>query len=133
MYFCPKCNNTYVVSQNITTKTRTDESPSETNQDITKIPKVIFKCSNCMNIEYIKPGTLIASRTNEKANSDYVDETQYKDMIYDCTLPCTRNYICPNDKCASHKDFSKREAIWFRPSKYNYNIKYVCKECRSYW
>jgi hypothetical protein len=91
-----------------------------------------FICKNCGTYEQITQGTLVMSKLSTEGNHDFIDNTNYKNMIHVKTLPITRNYICPNDKCASHKDHEKREAVFFRMGT-QYRIRYVCKTCQISW
>jgi len=91
-----------------------------------------FICKNCGTSEQISQGTLVLSKLSTEGNHDFIDNTNYKNMIHVKTLPITRNYICPNDKCISHKDNEKREAVFFRIGT-QYRIRYVCKACQISW
>ena len=91
-----------------------------------------FKCINCGYIVPIEEDTLIIRRTNEE-NTGNINETKYADMINDVTLPHTRNYICPNKTCISYKAHNLRDAIWFKPDRNSYMIKYVCTACKTVW
>lgn len=91
-----------------------------------------FKCTNCGYIIPIQDDTLILRRTNEEHTEDTV-ATKYSDMIHDVTLPHTRNYICPNKSCKSHTEYNLRDAVWFKPDRNSYMIKYVCTTCKTVW
>jgi hypothetical protein len=86
-----------------------------------------FVCANCSFTRKIEPGTLIFSRTSTAINYGVDD---YDDMENILTLPITRNYICPNDKCPSHEDYNKKEAVFFRVNN-TYAVKYVCITCKT--
>jgi predicted RNA-binding Zn-ribbon protein involved in translation (DUF1610 family) len=85
-----------------------------------------FICTNCGHARTIENGTLIFSRKSENITQSY-DIGDYSDLKYSNILPRTRNYICINDKCDSHTDMKKKEAIFFRVG--GYNVKYVCLAC----
>jgi len=91
-----------------------------------------FICKNCGTYEPITQGTLVMSKLSTEGDHDFIDNTNYKNMIHVKTLPITRNYICPNDKCLSHKDHEKREAVFFRMGT-QYRVRYVCKTCQISW
>ena len=59
--------------------------------------------------------------------------SKYKNMIHDKTLPHTRDYVCKNKDCSSHKDPSKRDAVWFRPIATSYSTYYGCTACATIW
>lgn len=88
-----------------------------------------FICNNCGYIKQIEPKTQIFSRTSTMISQSY-DINEYKDMLYSDILPRTRKYICPNEKCESHKDPTKKEAIFFRLNN-SYKIKYICTACKT--
>ena len=91
-----------------------------------------FVCKNCAFFEPIENGTLITSRISANESREYTDYTNYKNLTHIKTLPLTRHYVCPNDKCASHKDNNKREAVFYRLDG-TYRVRYICKECYSSW
>lgn len=102
------------------------------NKQDKKSEMYYFKCTNCGYIVPIEENTLIIRRTNEE-NTGNINQTKYADMINDVTLPHTRNYICPNKSCKSLTDHSLRDAIWFKPDRNSYMIKYVCTACKTVW
>ena len=91
-------------------------------------------CKNCSHFERLIGRTLVLSRMNIEASmSDVIDLSKYKYMIHDKTLPHTRDYICKNDKCESHKNHEKRNAVWFRPHMNSYSTYYGCVTCTTVW
>jgi hypothetical protein len=91
-------------------------------------------CKNCSHFERLIGRTLVLSRMNIEASmSDVIDLSKYKYMIHDKTLPHTRDYICKNDKCESHKNHEKRNAVWFRPHMNSYSTYYGCVTCSTVW
>jgi DNA-directed RNA polymerase subunit M/transcription elongation factor TFIIS len=91
-------------------------------------------CKNCSYFERLVGRNLVLSRMNSGASvSGIIDLSKYKYMINDKTLPHTRNYICKNDKCESHKNFEKRNAVWFRPILNSYSTYYGCITCGEIW
>jgi hypothetical protein len=91
--------------------------------------KVYFECNNCGYFTEMQPGTKIFSRTSSEI-SQTVGYSNYEAMLNSSILPRTRNYKCPNNNCESHKDASKREAVFFRLNN-TYKIKYVCSACKT--
>lgn len=138
MFFCPNCNNSLSITQSqIESKSNIESNNNNSESEsagLTTSNKAFFKCLNCGYTREVEQGTLILSRVSEKSGPDnIIDQNKYKDMIYDMTLPHTRNYICPNKECKSQQDYSSREAVWFKPNKYVYNIVYICKACQTIW
>ena len=88
-----------------------------------------FVCSSCGYSIEIKDGTKIFSRTADDLSQSYATGN-YKNMLHSKILPHTRKYICPNDKCESHKDNTKREAVFFRKNN-SYNVVTICKSCEA--
>lgn len=88
-----------------------------------------YICRKCKNFKEIPAGSIIYSKTyNSSASADTHD---YSFDAYDPSLALTRNYICKNEKCGTHKDPIKKEAVITRNNKYQ--IVYICKECKTYW
>lgn len=91
-------------------------------------------CKNCSYYEKLVGKTLVLSRMNLGSSiSGIQDLSKYKYMIYDKTLPHTRDYVCKNEKCLSHKDLTKRDAVWFRPQSNSYSTCYACVACSMVW
>lgn len=88
-----------------------------------------FVCKNCGFAKKIKPNTLIFSRSSDNVSrsNSIID---YSDMVHNNTLPITRKYLCPNDKCISHKNPEKKEAVFFRINN-TYEVRYICKLCNT--
>lgn len=92
--------------------------------------KIYFHCTNCGFQEKIKPQTLLFSNVIDKI--DQVLDEDLSHLLDDNTLPRTFDYVCKNKNCPSHKDPSKREALFFRHGK-TYMLTYLCVECKNYW
>lgn len=156
MFFCSECNNLYEISKNPLSKAQSetpkdvsessDESEkseeseeSEEEKDSYKTEnktggdvvekKLYFVCKSCGNSEEIEKNTMIIKRKNKFSEEE---EEVNTDIIYDSFYFCTRDYICINKNCASHKDYSKREAVFKRVND-SMKLIYVCKECKAYW
>lgn len=87
-----------------------------------------FICTNCGHARKIENGTLIFSRKSDNITQSY-NIGDYSDLKHSNILPRTRNYICTNDQCESHKNTTKKEAIFFRVG--GYNIKHLCICCET--
>ena len=102
------------------------------NIDDTKLAYQV--CKNCLYNEKLTKRTLILSRMNLNTSaSSNKSLSKYKNMIHDKTLPHTRDYVCKNKDCSSHKDPSKRDAVWFRPIATSYSTYYGCTACSTVW
>ena len=149
MFFCPNCNNSLSITQNLggnaqnlsetpdtlsTSEDLQQNNDNNNNNNVNLSDKAVFKCSNCGYMKEIEPGTLILSRAGQKSSVEFLsDRFKYSEMVHDLTLPHTRNFICPNKICKSHNDSSIREAVFFKPNKSSYNIVSVGKVCQAVW
>ena len=89
-----------------------------------------FICNNCQFVTKLENGTKVYE-VSMKAK--YTQNENLENKINDFTLPRTKDYICPNKKCASHKNTSDKEAIFYRAYKNSYNLRYVCGICETSW
>lgn len=147
MFFCPNCNNSFLITQQENTLNNVNENPNTVSSSevsvekpklvtgINTVNKAVFKCTNCGFIQEITPGTMVLRRTAAKLATvnNTEDYNKYKEMLNDSTLPHTRNYLCPNEKCSSYKDDALREAVFFKPNRHDYRIIYICKACETVW
>ena len=91
-----------------------------------------YVCKNCMYARSIDSGTLIASKMSLGIGGGYTNFDKFKNMIYNKTSPRTKNYICIDEKCVSHKDNTKREAVFYRMGD-GLQVWYTCVACQNYW
>lgn len=138
MPFCPNCNNSFAIIRRQDIKVEENAPDAAKTSEVKPIKlgthvKAYYKCVNCGFVTEIQPRELILSKAPEKATSEFYEYTKYAGMVNDVTLPCSRNYVCPNDNCPSHKDHSKREKVWFRPSRNSCGIKNICRACHVVW
>jgi hypothetical protein len=92
-----------------------------------------YVCSNCTYSKAIDSGSIIMSKTGVgNSIESYINYDKLKNKIYNKVLPITKNFICINDKCESHKDPKKREAVFYRIGK-SLQAWYTCKSCQKYW
>ena len=89
-----------------------------------------FICNNCQFVTKLEEGTKVYEVS---INSQYLENDIIENKFFDLTLPRTKDYICPNKKCESHKKLLEKEAIFYRPFKNSYNLKYVCGLCMTSW
>ena len=122
MTFCPKCDFLLDITNIIPENTKIKNDSKN---------KIYLVCNNCNYIDNLPPKTVIFKDSiSEKSSEDL----RILDLrINDKTLPRTKDYICPNAKCASHKNDSNKEAIFFRPIENSYTLKYLCTICKTSW
>jgi hypothetical protein len=96
---------------------------------------IIYNCVNCGFKKELKPNTILFSESTNKLLKNKDSEKINILKSLDSTYPRTRNYICQNKNCKTHqKNYEKnREAIFFRLNSSNYDIKYLCCECKNSW
>jgi len=92
-----------------------------------------YVCSNCTYSKGIESGSIIMSKNGISNTLElYINYDKLKNKIYSKVLPITKNFICINDKCESHKDPKKREAVFYRIGR-SLQVWYTCKACQKYW
>ena len=87
----------------------------------------MFECTNCGYLKKIDAGTRVFSKSAKSVSQSYT-VADYKSTVHSDILPRTRRYVCPNDKCVSHKDITKRKAVFMRRNNSNI-VRYVCTAC----
>jgi DNA-directed RNA polymerase subunit M/transcription elongation factor TFIIS len=117
-----------------------DATKEDANKRITKLMKkigtsegAIYICKNCGYTKPIKGRQLIMSKIGKSYSAvTHLTPDKIRIMINDKTLPHTRGYVCTNDKCISHTDIEKRDAVFFRfPN--SLQVWYICTACMNYW
>ena len=91
----------------------------------------MFSCNNCGWSKVIKNSTKLYS-FDTKDNVKKILPDEYLLLVNNPIYSRTKDYTCKNDKCPTHKDFTKKEAIFYHGSK-DLNVTYVCTECLSSW
>lgn len=91
-----------------------------------------YYCGICSYAKPIESGTLVASRMCSGFTNSYMNTDRLKNKVNDKMLPFTRNYICINNKCESHINHNKREAVIYRIGG-SIQAWYTCCECKSHW
>jgi hypothetical protein len=91
--------------------------------------RIYFICNKCGNKKPIKKGTLMFSKVSSDIAQSY-SSLDVKEMLNSDILPRTRKYICPNDKCVSHTEPDKREAVFFRMNN-TFRVKHICCACET--
>jgi len=116
-------------------KKLSDDEKDLVNKKFQEINNVSFNlayfiCKNCQFVTKLEQGTKVYEVS---INSKFLENEIIENKLYDLTLPRTKDYICPNKKCATHKNMSIKEALFYRPYKNSYNLKYVCNVCKVSW
>jgi hypothetical protein len=107
------------------------------NQKINKnidngvVKESYFYCKSCGYYEKIPDKTFIFSRSFDK-NNNIMLNNNFINYKYDNTLPYSKKYTCENKECATHKNPSIKNAVFYRLSN-TYNIRYICTICDHYW
>jgi hypothetical protein len=113
-----------------TTKKKVDEQLGKLSKEQDASTGAYYVCKKCFCSTPIETKTLITSRASEGLTSNYMNMEYCKNFIYNKALPLTRGYICTNKSCESHKNFEKREAVFYRIGMQTW---YTCKTCQTYW
>ncbi len=87
-----------------------------------------FKCNNCGNIEPIQETILLYNIDLEKNNDNIKTLEENEFICKDPTLPRTHDYTCRNPNCITHKDKTRKEAVWIR-DKNSYHVNFICTIC----
>jgi len=90
-----------------------------------------FQCNNCGYVKQISKTIRLYQMDLENDTSTNVTEN-YELICQDQTLPRTHDYICKNINCITHKDKSKKEAVFYHLPN-SYQLKYVCCVCFYAW
>ena len=101
-------------------------------EDISMFENIEFKCLNC---NFRKPITSsiklyeinLLEDNNKKIKSIEDNKLLFNNPIY----PRTKDYTCKNLNCITHKDETKKEAIFYKDK--NYQLVYICGNCNSNW
>lgn len=111
LHFCPDC-------QNILTFGQQDQ-------------ELLVRCRIC---GYEGPCNDTVLYTKNYRQGGGINLTLHnEDVIYDNTLPRTIHYNCPNDKCITHTNQDKKEAVFVRDNNSNLQQAIVCVECHTRW
>lgn len=96
-----------------------------------KVLPVHFLCKNCGYNEPVEEGTMIINRA-ETSEQSYISDIDPEKILKLKYLPYTRNYTCPNEKCITHKNKEKKNAVFMRLGT-SLRIRYVCEPCKTSW
>jgi DNA-directed RNA polymerase subunit M/transcription elongation factor TFIIS len=91
--------------------------------------KLINYCNGC---GYKNPSDKTLISQNLYGKSSIATFGSRKNYIYDPTLSRTAKYVCPNEKCMTHTQPEKREAVFFNEGDSLKNI-FICRVCQTEW
>lgn len=91
-----------------------------------------YSCVICSYSKPIEPQTLILTKISSGITGTYMNYDKLKNRSHNKMLGYSRNYICYNDKCVSHNDHEKREAVIYRIGS-SIQAWYTCCACQTYW
>lgn len=91
-----------------------------------------FKCVNCNNYKIISKSISLYEINFQNNNEEKYSLEKNKLLAKDPILPRTKDYTCKNINCITHKDNSKKEAIYYKEDN-SYNLKYICTVCNYGW
>lgn len=90
-----------------------------------------FKCNNCNNIKPINETILLYNINMEEKNKmRSLEENEF--ICQDPILPRTQDYGCKNPNCITHKDKSKKQAVFFKEND-SFKVHYICCVCHYSW
>jgi hypothetical protein len=93
---------------------------------------IMFKCNNCNFKKKINETIKLYQLNVDSIYSVYRSIDDNKLLFMNPTYPRTRDYTCKNINCISHKDETKKEAVFFR-EKDSYLTNYICGVCYNSW
>ncbi len=91
-----------------------------------------FSCGNCGFVREIKKSIRLY-QLDKFSNNEVLQTLEDNKILFsDPALPRTRDYNCKNVNCITHKDKSKKEAVYYRDPK-SYQLNYICGVCYFSW
>ena len=110
-----------------------DEYKKIIKEKYSKKSNIQLNCNKCGHKQPLKSGTVLFKGSSE--NNFNEDLSIVSLRANDKTLPRTKDYVCPNKNCETHKKSKlvEKEAIFYRPIRNSYAIKYMCLSCKTIW
>jgi len=96
------------------------------------LSEAVFKCNNCNNIQEIRETVLLYQYSTDTKDDKIKSLNENKFLTKDPLLPRTKDYICKNPSCITHKDDTKKEAVFYR-DKNTFKLNYICTVCYFGW
>jgi hypothetical protein len=93
---------------------------------------IMFKCNNCNYQKNIKETIKLYQLNVDTIYSVYRSNDDNKLLFLNPIYPRTHDYSCKNINCITHKDESRKEAVFYR-EKDSYLINYICGVCYNSW
>jgi hypothetical protein len=93
---------------------------------------IMFKCNNCNYQKKIKETIKLYQLNVDTIYSVYRSNDDNKLLFLNPIYPRTHEYSCKNINCLTHKDESRKEAVFYR-EKDSYLINYICGVCYNSW
>lgn len=90
----------------------------------------MFLCKNCNWMKDID-NTIKLYSYDVNENVKKVSPNEYFMIFNNPILSRTKDYSCKNKDCKTHKDVSKKEAVFYHNN--NLEVKYICGECYNSW
>lgn len=91
--------------------------------------KLINFCRTC---GFKKDSSKVLISQNSYSKNTISSFGSRKNYIYDPTFPRTNKYVCPNNKCDTHKNSDKKEAIFFNEGDSLKHV-FICRVCQTEW
>lgn len=91
----------------------------------------MFLCNNCNWKKEIN-NTIKLYSFNTQENVKKISPNEYVMIYNNPILSRTKDYSCKNKDCISHKNFDKKEAVFFHDNN-SLQVKYICGACYSSW
>lgn len=98
----------------------------------TKASNIIFHCLNCNNKSSINETIKLYKLDLREEKGNILSFEDCKLLSSDPILPRTKDFNCKNINCLTHKDLSKKEAVYYKDNK-SYKISYICCVCYTNW
>lgn len=110
-----------------------DEYQNTIKNKYSKQSNVQLTCNKCGYKQPLKPGTILFKGSNENNQNEDLSIVGLRSN--DMTLPRTKDYICPNKNCDTNQKSKTidKEAIFYRPIRNSYALKYMCTNCKTVW
>lgn len=97
-----------------------------------KASNIIFHCLNCNNKSSINETIRLYNLDLREESGNILSFDDCKIISNDPILPRTKDFNCKNINCITHKDKSKKEAVYYKDNS-TYKVNYICCSCYTNW